>query len=302
LVQVQEISIDYSNCAHIAKDNYEDMPAGRLDKSFKSSVDSAPPRWRRQTNQSVTYSDSGVTVPDVNKCFIQFSIDNDMKPPVLFYYKLTNFYQNHRRYVKSFDARQLSGNARTTKEVGTSDCDDPLRSDPNSGKPYYPCGLIGNSIFNDTYNTPKLLGTADNGTEYPMKKTGIAWSSDKSLYKPTKYQPGEAVPPPNWARRWNYTEKYPDLETDEAFQVWMRTAGLPQFSKLAMRNDNSAMKKGRYEIEVWDGKFGCKGCSRHATDLRQNSTRPSIVVRNQYSFPRVRSWAGRTHSSELPTS
>jgi hypothetical protein len=231
------------------------MPSNRIDKSFKSKTNSLNAQWKKQTNQSVTYTDSGVTVPDVNKCFIQFSIDDDMKPPVLFYYKLTNFYQNHRRYVKSFDQSQLDGNARTASQIETSDCDNLLKTDPVSNKPYYPCGLIGNSIFNDTYQSPKLLGTGDNGTSYDMQKTGIAWSSDKSLYKPTKYELGEAVPPPNWQRRWDYTKQYPNLEVDEAFQVWMRTAGLPQFSKLAMRNDASPMKKGRYEIEVWDGKF-----------------------------------------------
>jgi LEM3 (ligand-effect modulator 3) family / CDC50 family len=55
-----------------------------------------------------------------------------------------------------------------------------------------------------------------------------------------------------------YDIKYPNLETDESFHVWIQTASLPQFSKLAMRNNDSPMRKGRYEIEIWDGKIGIK--------------------------------------------
>lgn len=32
--------------------------------------------------------------------------------------------------------------------------------------------------------------------------------------------------------------------------VWMRTAGLPTFSKLYQRNDDKAMIAGRYQIEI----------------------------------------------------
>ena len=52
----------------------------------------------------------------------------------------------------------------------------------------------------------------------------------------------------------NYTEQHPppDLKHWAAFQVWMRTAGLPTFSKLALRNDNESMQIGRYEMLVYD--------------------------------------------------
>lgn len=89
-----------------------------------------------------------------------------------------------------------------------------------------------------------------------MTTKGIAWSSDSKLYGKTKYALGKAVPPPNWVRKYpNYDNYIPDLATDESFWVWMRTAGLPSFSKLAMRNDNETMLKGQYEIAVWDGTY-----------------------------------------------
>lgn len=42
----------------------------------------------------------------------------------------------------------------------------------------------------------------------------------------------------------------PNLKEDEHFQNWMRTAGLPTFSKLFGRNDNTKLLKGRYQIVV----------------------------------------------------
>ena len=42
----------------------------------------------------------------------------------------------------------------------------------------------------------------------------------------------------------------PDLRADEHFQNWMRTAGLPTFTKLFGRNDNDELIQGRYEITI----------------------------------------------------
>ena len=177
---------------------------------------------------------------------------------MLLYYRLTNFFQNHRRYVRSFDQQQLEGAARDLRAIQGSDCD-PLQFEEGTNKPYYPCGLIANSVFNDTFRNPVLLNTAGSGnsnTTYNMTRDGIAWSSDADLYGQTKYNYEDVVPPPNWRKRYpvyNSSFPFPDLHTDEAFQVWMRTAGLPTFSKLALRNDDEPMPIGRYEIEIYDG-------------------------------------------------
>lgn len=42
----------------------------------------------------------------------------------------------------------------------------------------------------------------------------------------------------------------PNFHIDEHFQNWMRTAGLPTFTKLYGRNDNDELVKGRYEITI----------------------------------------------------
>ena len=42
-------------------------------------------------------------------CTVTFTPDRDMEPPIYVYYELHNFYQNHRRYVKSRSDKQLMG-------------------------------------------------------------------------------------------------------------------------------------------------------------------------------------------------
>ncbi|PQE27373.1 hypothetical protein CJF32_00000341 [Rutstroemia sp. NJR-2017a WRK4] len=179
-----------------------------------------------------------------------------MEPPILFYYKLTNFYQNHRRYAKSFDSDQLSGKAVSASTIHSGDCT-PLTTTTIDGvdKPYYPCGLAPNSVFNDTFSNPILLSPSkgDNATYYMKNNSDISWGSDRELYGQTKYNWSEVAVPPNWEKRYphGYSDDYhPDLENDEAFQVWMRLAGLPTFSKLVQRNDTAKLKAGQYQVNI----------------------------------------------------
>ena len=118
------------------------------------------------------------------------------------------------------------------------------------GKPVYPCGLIANSVFNDTFSQPTLL--ADSSV-YNFTDRGITWKNEYKKYEPAGYSsPSDVSPPPNWALRYpnGYTE-FPNLRDDEHFQVWMRTAGLPTFRKLFFRNDDETMRAGRYRIEAY---------------------------------------------------
>ncbi|KAK6528621.1 hypothetical protein TWF694_003886 [Orbilia ellipsospora] len=179
-----------------------------------------------------------------------------MKPPVLLYYRLTNFYQNHRRYVKSVNEDQLQGKDVPASSLDTSDSCSPLAVDSN-GKIIYPCGLMANSLFNDTIFSPILVqkrgGTSAQEETYNMTNKGIAWSTDKDRYGPTTYDPSKIVPPPNWINKFpnGYTaENLPVLREWEEFQVWMRTAGLPTFSKLARRNDTTTMPSGVYTLDI----------------------------------------------------
>lgn len=58
---------------------------------------------------------------------------------------VSNYYQNHRRYVNSIDTDQLLGAPRTASQVRGGDCKSAATS---NDLPIYPCGLIANSLFN----------------------------------------------------------------------------------------------------------------------------------------------------------
>jgi len=175
---------------------------------------------------------------------------------VFIYYGLTNFYQNHRRYVKSRDDKQLYGDLDSKVE----DCSPFLYLDTNdkTSERYAPCGAIANSMFNDTIqlqykNKEATAGTPGHDwTDVSLLRTGIAWQSDKE-YKfrnpevpegstlQKVFQDKNLIKPRDWGREiW-------ELDTDDAnnngFQnedliVWMRTAALPNFRKLYRRIDH----------------------------------------------------------------
>jgi len=183
-------------------------------------------------------------------CTIQFYLNSTFNGPVYMYYRLTNYYQNHRRYVQSFSSSQLLGKALSIGDI-SSDCN-PLYQWQNetSGDyyPIYPCGLIANSLFNDSFSNLTAVG---GGTLISFSTSGIAWPSDKNKYANTSYQPNQAVPPPNWSK-YNGTYAvlgYPDIANDEAFMVWMRTAGLPNFRKLYAITQTTLIPD-LYEIQI----------------------------------------------------
>lgn len=232
------------------------MDSNLISSHFKSGG-AVQPRWSRQ-NISVGYGRTEQHMVPTVECTLQFTIPNDIGSPVLLYYRLTKFYQNHRRYVKSVSQDQMEGKALSNDSIGGSNCD-PLTLNAE-GKAYFPCGLIANSLFNDTF-LPSLarLGAGVGDATYEMTTDGIAWSSDASLYKNTSYTADQVVPPPNWVKRYpngydNDEFPLPSLNSMPEFQVWMRTAGLPTFSKLALRNDDTPMPMGTYQLRIYDGK------------------------------------------------
>lgn len=252
---MQEISIDYTHCRTEIQNNtdFKPIPSKYVSSSFKgtdSNCTNEPTYLWKQQSINKPYN-GGVPV-NTSVCSLQFNIPDNLHPPVLLYYRLTNFYQNHRRYVKSLDSDQLKGQAKKNSSLGACN---PLDTD-DDGKPYWPCGLIANSLFNDTFSNPVQLNVHDSNaanTTYNMTEEGIAWNSDKALYARTKYNPADITPPPNWHLRYQdgYTsDNLPNLGNDEAFQVWMRTAGLPNFSKLAKRNDNETMQCSMYQVDI----------------------------------------------------
>ncbi|ANB14569.1 aminophospholipid translocase regulatory protein CDC50 [Sugiyamaella lignohabitans] len=251
--QVQEIVIDYSYCSQQAPtDNFANIPSRFVSsQTFSGGKQPAnPPQWKLQVNHDTTPGADNAT------CFLRFDVPTEMGNPIFMFYRLTNFFQNHRRYVQSFNEDQLNGKAVSASSLKSPDDCKPLTLAPD-GRPYYPCGLIANSWFNDSFSSPVLLNAAgssrDNET-YVMTDIGIAWSTDRNRFKKSQYKNDEVVPPPNWIKRYpngyNDDTPIPDISTWESFQNWMRTAGLPTFSKLALRNDTAPLGTGTYQVAI----------------------------------------------------
>lgn len=232
--QVQEIMVDYTHCKS------QDDPSHTCAEFLANS---------NNTGRSCL-------------CDVTFTLPTNFTAPVFIYYSLTNYYQNHRRYVKSRDDDQLRGKAISS----SSDCQDPFLKVNNyssTGRDYTyaPCGAIANSFFNDT------LKIYLNDSEVKLLNTGIAWSTDRS----TKYKNPPCDKCDNVAKAFNNTLKprnwqKPVYELDpsnkhntgyenEDLMVWMRTAALPTFRKLYRRLDTSdrfqgGLPAGNYTLRV----------------------------------------------------
>ena len=170
-----------------------------------------------------------------------------MPGPVYVYYQLDNFYQNHRRYVKSRSFDQLNGNNLPVEKL--NDCD-PIKLNKDIGAnlkavdkvtvlnpdaPAIPCGLVAKSVFTDRY-TLQL-----NGNKIDINETDISWESDR-LWKFKNVDEDKDKDSNKWK-----TIQWLDMRDGkhitfikiyiEHFIVWMRTAGLPNFRKLWGRID-----------------------------------------------------------------
>jgi len=200
-------------------------------------------------------------------CKLKFDIDRDVEGPVYFYYRLTNFYQNHRIYVKSRDNAQLAGKAVTSLN---RDCQ-PYEKDA-SGRSIAPCGTIANSLFNDTYTMQD-----SSGNSVTMDRSQIAWKTDHETKFNNPTSKGTCVSPsgvnnltcqfddfakpPFWKypieEVWKITNSDkttppPDNQNgyeNQPLEVWMRTAAFPTFRKLYGILQGT-LKNGTYELEV----------------------------------------------------
>ncbi|GAB4836124.1 ALA-interacting subunit 3 [Ancistrocladus abbreviatus] len=167
------------------------------------------------SNNLVAYIQSTQT----NKtCTVDLNVPKQMKHPIFVYYQLDNFYQNHRRYVKSRSDKQLRSK---DSEADTKSCD-PEAVEGNA--PIVPCGLIAWSLFNDTYQF------SVNEMKLDVSKKDIAWKSDQ------EHKFGSDVYPKNFQNGGliggaKLNSSIPLSEQVDLI-VWMRTAALPSFRKL----------------------------------------------------------------------
>jgi hypothetical protein len=176
------------------------------------------------------YDDSCV---DSVNCVLSFRIDSVLNPPIVLYYRLTNFYQNHRRYASSRSVEQLSGEYVVLDDL---DSCDPLTN--ISETVLVPCGLSALTVFNDTFSIIEP-------TPLNFSEKGIAWESDlKSLFKPAneKY--------PVQSKWLEAMPQFPGGQINEHFVVWMRVNAISDVVKTYGRCDNCVVQPGEYRIQI----------------------------------------------------
>ncbi|CCK72049.1 aminophospholipid translocase regulatory protein CDC50 KNAG_0I02640 [Huiozyma naganishii CBS 8797] len=235
--RIQDLSIDYSKCDQVATNEFTEIPKKYVRHHFEK-------KWKKSPQWRLNYDEEN----DNQVCQLKFEIPNRIKRHVYVYYRLKNFYQNHRNYVQSFDRKQLRGKPLDWEQLDTS-CK-PLRG--TGDKAIYPCGLIANSMFNDTF-AHRFESVDDNGTNYHLTNKGISWKIDRKRFRRTQYNASQIAPPPNWAKRFpnGYTDQdIPNIHRWEEFQVWMRTAPFPKFYKLALKNESSPLPAGNYTFDI----------------------------------------------------
>ncbi|EIM92949.1 Lem3/Cdc50 [Stereum hirsutum FP-91666 SS1] len=253
--QVTEMTFDYTQC-----DSAGGNASSLQDAITNHAIDNPTPVGTAPVY--AFFTNDSAAIGEQHQCIIQFEIPYDIKPTVLLYYKLTGFHQNHRRYMLSSDPDQLRGKWRSTSDLQKGKCDPVARvtySDETAPKGIYPCGLIANSMFNDSFSNLTEVEQSSSSSEsntYILSESGIVWPGEEKRYVET---PGnnisELVPPPNWALKYpnGYTSDNPppNLRADVHLQVWMRTAGLSTFHKLWARNDHDVLRQGTYQITVF---------------------------------------------------
>ena len=171
-------------------------------------------------------------------CYKSITLEDDIDSPVFVYYQLNGFFQNSRRYVKSKETDQLTGDdknahdncepAEKNKDMAFSADKTALDGSALDPEAYaIPCGLMAKTFFNDTFSFS--LG----GSDLPVDETNIAFDKDKKLYDEN----------PDSSRQWINI-------TDEHFLVWMRPSGLPNPKKLWGRINQDLKKGEKIDIAI----------------------------------------------------
>ena len=171
-----------------------------------------------------------------------------MNPPIYVYYRLTNFYQNHRRFVSSLSQSQLSGQ-NVTSYTAIASCS-PIESVNGSqvaSQFYYPCGLVANSLFNDSFSL------SSNTSNVFIDETGIAWSSDINNKFKNCQDPNGCAGYTILPSGINVTALNGGF-TNEHFVVWFRIAALSDFKKLWGRI-TTPITAGNYTLNIANSYF-----------------------------------------------
>jgi hypothetical protein len=137
-------------------------------------------------SEEVDYTDCEVG----NNCNKSIIIKEDISKPVYVYYQLDGFFQNSRRYVKSKEVAQLTGDkpyskencdpVETNEEMGFSNETKSMNNETylNPSDIAIPCGLMAKTFFNDNFSF-FIIAEKE---EINVDQKNIAFDKDKKLY------------------------------------------------------------------------------------------------------------------------
>lgn len=180
-------------------------------------------------------------------CTFTLNIPEDLDSPYM-YYKMDNFYANHRKYAKSRNYKQLRGESVSRGDV-KEDCDPILDNEDipvttsytgqalASASLAYPCGLIGKFRFTDTFSITDASSNA-----VAINSGDIAHGNDIDHKFINQGSPG--------------TKQWLNFE-DQHLMVWYQMETFPKFIKLYGKI-NGKLAKGSYTVTVnnqWDVSF-----------------------------------------------
>lgn len=203
------------------------------------------------------YDDSSCTESTENEdtitCTFTLEIKEKMKKNVIVYYEIHNFFQNHRRYMKSRSNDQLEGEYISLEDMKDREDCKPAITNAEMGKTKsidgtpliegevaIPCGLIAKSYPEERF-TLSLKNSDDDFTQISIDEKNIAWGADKEkLFKNVKVK--------NEGNDYYKKVQWVNME-DEHFIVWMRPSLLPNFRKLYGRIHQD-LEKGTYQVTV----------------------------------------------------
>lgn len=261
---IRELQLDYTACSASAPSQLE-----------STGVPSGIDKWKYDVGNKT--------------CTVQFQVPETMAGPVYMYYRLTNFNQNYRQFLRSVNYGQLQGEALSREELASErkgNCE-PLVGPASDAqallqtKVYYPCGLLANAFFSDRFGP--LEGTDGQKEKVDFPAQDLAWPHEREFYKQTKYTRDQIEMPPAW-KEWNTDEDwFLNLHKDERFMVWMRPAPFAAFRKEYGRLAGS-LQKGTYNIEISDH-FQVRGFG--GTKSIVITTGTVFGLSRSYAFPAI---------------
>ena len=183
-------------------------------------------------------------------CTIVARIPEEMKKPIMIYYQLNNFRENHRFYLDNKSDKQLKGEQISKADLEKSnECENSLYnfdfinagkisnpSDFNGNDIAFPCGLKAKSFFQD-----KIEKITVSTKEVEITTKDIAYKADIDSYSKVKYDSNK-----HWL----------DVN-DEQFMIWMRTSPFENPRKLWGKIEKDDIPKDSYiQVNISQASYG----------------------------------------------